>query len=251
MSSHHETSRPHLEVVSFARRDGRFSHRHAAAWSPELAHFFVEPERGERSTSLSPTWRFDAETVFGRRAPLVVEIGSGTGDAVLAHAAAHPECDHLAVEVYRPGVARTVVQAGARGLDNLRVLEADGRALLAHGLGDGAVAELHVWFADPWPKLRHHKRRLIDAGFLADAARVLRPAGVLRIATDWADYADQIATVAAESGLFEPVEPPPDQAGPARYGAAGRYTVRPVTRFEAKGRALGRDIADFALRRRS
>ncbi|MDO5696422.1 MAG: tRNA (guanosine(46)-N7)-methyltransferase TrmB [Dermatophilus congolensis] len=243
------------EVVSFTRRDGRFSHRNSAAWEPRLAHYFVEPERAERSTSIAPTWHFDAESTFGRRAPLIVEIGSGTGDAVLAHAQAHPECDHLAVEVYRPGVARTVVQADARGLENVRVLEADGRALLAHTLTAESVAELHIWFPDPWPKARHHKRRLIDSGLLTDAARVLTPGGVLRAATDWADYADQIAAVAADAEAFEPGGPAPTDApvgvsGAQRYGAAPRFEVRPITRFESKGRALGRDIADFALRRR-
>lgn len=257
MTAGHETPRLHRDVVSFARRDGRFSERNAAAWEPRSAHFFVQPERAERSTSIAESWIFDGaaqEAAFGRRAPLVVEIGSGTGDAVLAHATAHPERDHLAVEVYRPGVARTVVQAGRLGLTNLRVLEADGRALIAHGLPEASVHELHVWFPDPWPKARHHKRRLVDSGFLTDAARVLEPGGVLRSATDWADYADHIGGVAQESPQFEPLEvlEPLQQlrGAPPRYGAAGRYAVRPETRFEAKGCALGRDIADFALRRR-
>lgn len=244
--------RLHRDVVSFARRDGRFSERNAAAWEPGLAHYFVQPQRAERSTSIAETWRFDVEAAFGRRAPLVVEIGSGTGDAVLAHAAARPECDHLAVEVYRPGVARTVVQAGRSGLTNLRVLEADGRSLIAHSLPERSVHELHVWFPDPWPKVRHHKRRLIDAGFLADAARVLEPGGVVRAATDWADYADEIGRLASACEAFEPVERAPTraEAGAPRFGAASRYELRPLTRFETKGLTLGRDIADFAFRSR-
>lgn len=247
MTQARPTPRLHRDVVSFARRDGRFSERNAAAWEPRMAHFFVQPQRAERTTSIAPEWRFDPESAFGRRAPLVVEIGSGTGDAVLAHATANPAWDHLAVEVYRPGVARTVVQAGRLGLTNLRVLEADGRALIARNLAEASVHELHVWFPDPWPKARHHKRRLVDAGFLADAARVLTSGGVLRMATDWADYADRMAAVAAVSEGFEPVS----DARPGEcFGAAERYEGRPVTRFEGKGTASGRDIADFALRRR-
>lgn len=244
--------RLHRDVVSFARRDGRFSHRNASAWGPEMAGWFVFPERAERSTSLADAWSLDAEVVFGRSAPLVVEIGTGTGDAVLAHAAAHPDWDHLAVEVYRPGLARTVVQAAKRELSNLRVLQGDGRMLVARNLPEASVHELHVWFPDPWPKLRHHKRRMLDEAFFADAALTLEPGGVLRVATDWADYADQIGVLAERSGLFEPAETsaqtPTRSSASARFGATTRYEARPLTRFESKGLALGRDIADFALR---
>ncbi len=238
------------DVVSYARRDGRYSQRNAAAWTPALAHLLLAPPRGPRATSIDPDWRCDPLEAFGRAAPLVVEIGIGNGDAVLAHAAAHPQLNHLAVEVYRPGLARTVVQASARGLSNLRVLEGDGRTLLTRSLPPAGVHEVHVWFPDPWPKARHHKRRLVDEAFAAAVARVLEPGGVLRLATDWDDYAariEQVLTGAVADQILEPLPAGHDPAAAVRQ--RGRYPWRPVTRFEAKGAASGRSITDFAVRR--
>lgn len=247
------------DVVSFARRDGRNPSRNAAAWSKEMAHWFITPPREERVTSIAAHWRLDAATAFGREAPLILEIGAGTGDAVLEHAAAHPEWNHLAVEVYRPGLARTVVQASERSLANIRVLEGDGRVLVARNITPGSLREVHVWFADPWPKAKHHKRRLIDAGFLRDVAASLEPGGVLRVATDWADYAEQIEREAREVSELRSCgstggPPRPGEASDtervaagALYGQVPRYAGRPVTRFESKGIGLGRPIADFAF----
>lgn len=227
------------EVVSFARRDGRLSHRHQQAWDAHHARYVVDPPRAVRSTSLDPSWRLDAEAEFGRRAPLVVEIGSGDGDAVLDAAEANPGDNVLAVEVYRPGLARTIVGAESRGLSNLRVLAADARALVAHGLDEGSVSELRVFFPDPWPKARHHKRRLVDAAFVADAARVLHPGGVLHLATDWADYAQVMREVCASCPHLGPIE-----------GEAGERGGRSQTRFERKGLAAGRTIVDLRYVRR-
>ncbi len=229
------------DVVSFGRRDGRRQGRRGRLPGPELARYVVTPAAGERSSSLDPSWRFDALAAFGRVAPLVVEIGSGTGEAVLHYAAEHPKMHHLAVEVYRPGAARTVTRAHSRGLDNVRVLEADGRALVATGLPDASVAALHIYFPDPWPKKRHHKRRLVDDGFLADAARVLTPGGVLRMATDWEHYAEQMLAAASASDLVNA------HSG----GWAPRFEGRPSTRFERKGLAAGRTIYDLEFRRRA
>lgn len=230
------------EVVSFARRDGRLSHRHQQAWDEHHARYVVEPMREARSTSLAGDWVFDASAAFGRCAPLVVEIGSGDGDVVLASARAHPERDHLAVEVYRPGLARTIVGADRLGLDNVRMLIADARALVEHGLPPESVTEVRVFFPDPWPKARHHKRRLVDAGFVADVARVLRPGGVLRLATDWQDYADVMRAVCeAESALAS--------AHPGTEWAP-RFEERVETRYERKGAASGREIRDLAYVRR-
>lgn len=237
---------PRRDVVSFGRRDGRRQGQYAraAASDPALSRYVVTPDRGERSASLAPGWRFDAAAAFGRRAPLVVEIGSGTGEAALAYAARHPEVDLLAVEVYRPGASRTALRAGAAGLHNVRVLEADGRALVATGLATGSVAGLHVYFPDPWPKKRHHKRRLVDAGFVADAARVLAPGGVLRLATDWEHYAEAMLEVC--SACPELVNP---YAGEG--GWAPRFAGRPETLFERKGVAAERVIRDLEFRRAS
>lgn len=229
------------EVVSFARRDGRLSHRHQQAWDAHHAQYVVDPPRDVRSTSLAPDWTFDAAAVFGRAAPLVVEIGSGDGDAVLAAAQEHPEIDHLAVEVYRPGLARTIVAASRAGLDNLRVLPGDARTLVESGLPADSVREIRVFFPDPWPKARHHKRRLVDDAFVEAVTRVLEPGGVLRLATDWQDYADAMrAACEGAPGLdsLHPGEP-----------WAPRFEGRVLTRYERKGVALGREIRDLAFGR--
>lgn len=231
------------DTVSFGRRDGRRQGQYSRSPRPELARYVVTPDAGGRSTSLDPSWRLDSAAAFGRVAPLVVEIGSGTGEAALDYATAHPELDHLAVEVYRPGAARTVVQAGVRGIQNIRVLESDGRSLLATGLPAGSIVALHVYFPDPWPKARHHKRRLVDEDFVADAARALAPDGVLRLATDWEHYAQQMLAVgSACADLVNPY---------AAQGWAPRFERRPLTLFERKGVAARRRIYDLEFLRRS
>ncbi len=234
------------EVVSFARRDGRVHAKIARAWRPHHEELFVQPERGDRDASLDPGWRFEPSVAFGRSAPLVVEIGSGAGEVVLASATSHPEWDHLAVEVYRPGAAKTVLRADRAGLRNVRVLQADAAALLRTGLVPGSVAEIRVFFPDPWPKLRHHKRRLVTPSMLRDAARALSPGGVLRLATDWADYAAaMLAAVAAEPLLRNPY------AGGLSGGYAPRWEGRPETHFERKGSLAGRTVFDILAFRRA
>ncbi|MDO5629862.1 MAG: tRNA (guanosine(46)-N7)-methyltransferase TrmB [Mobilicoccus sp.] len=233
------------EVVSFARRDGRLSHRHQQAWDAHHARYLVQPDRGHRDTSISPDWVFDPAAAFGRVAPLVVEVGTGDGESILAAAQANPEQNFLAVEVYRPGLARTIVGAADADLDNLRILAADARALVETGLAPESVAEMRVFFADPWPKARHHKRRLVDARFVAAVARVLAPGGVLRLATDWADYAEQMAAVCEASELE--CDHPVEGGTPARW--ARRFEGRIVTRYERKGVAAGRVIRDLTFRR--
>lgn len=228
------------EVVSFTRRDGRVRPKIARAWSARHEAFLVEPDRLDRDASLHPRWRFDAQACFGRSAPLVVEIGSGTGEALLASAAAHPEADHLGVEVYRPGVATTILRAERRGLGNVRMLEADAATLLRTGLAEGSVREVRVFFPDPWPKTKHHKRRLVTPALLAQAARVLGDGGVVRLSTDWPDYARQMLLAARDTPEFEN----------PYSGFSPRWEGRTMTRFERKGIAAGRAVNDLMLVRR-
>lgn len=243
MADHPRPSQEALprHVMSFTRRDGRLSHRYQRAWDAHHAQFVVEPQRQVRSTSLDPQWVFDSAAVFGRVAPLVLEIGSGTGDAVIASAASHPELDHLAVEVYQPGLARTIVLAQERGLSNVRVLQADARALIDMGLPAVSVSELRVFFPDPWPKTRHHKRRLVDGAFAAAAARILTSGAYLRLATDWSHYAESMREVCDAEPLLEGED--------AQW--APRFAERPLTRFERKGVDAGRTIRDLVYRRRT
>lgn len=230
----------HREIVSYSRRDGRLDPRRQKAWDAHHAAYLIEPDRDLRNTSIDPAWRLDPAAAFGwapgERRPLIVEIGSGTGDVLLDAARRAPEASYLGLEVYLPGVATTLIRAAREQLTNVRLLSAEALAVLGTALPPGSVDELWVFFPDPWPKVRHHKRRLVAAPFLQAAARVLVPGGVLRLATDWADYAEQMRVVTAEHPGFE-------------GGVAERYD-RPLTRFERKGLDLGRTIVDLTLLRR-
>ncbi len=227
-------------MVSFARRDGRVHPKIARAWTARHAALLVHPDRLDRDASLHPAWRFDAVAAFGRVAPLVVEIGSGTGESLVAAAANDPDRNYLGVEVYRPGVAKTVIRADRLGLGNLLVLPADAAAFLRTGLPRESVTELRVFFPDPWPKAKHHKRRLVTAAFLADASRVLVDGGVVRIATDWDGYAAQMLRAAAAT----------PELGNPHDGFSPRFEGREMTRFERKGIAAGRSVKDLFLVRR-
>ncbi len=173
---------------------------------------------------------FDAAAVFGRTAPLVLEVGSGTGEAAVAMAAADPSRDLLAVEVHTPGVATLLRRVEEEGLTNVRVAEADGLQVLTDALGPGSLDEVRVFFPDPWPKAKHVKRRLVTPDFAALVADRLRPGGRLHVATDWASYAEQVLEVVAASPDLELV--------------SHDRGARPHTRFERRGLAAGREITD-------
>jgi tRNA (guanine-N7-)-methyltransferase len=184
--------------------------------------------------------QLDARAVFGREAPLVLEIGSGMGETTAAIAAAHPETDFLAVEVHAPGVGSLLRRVDAAGLANLRVIRHDAVEVLECMIPDGALAGMHLFFPDPWPKKRHHKRRLVQPAFAALAARKLAPGGYLHAATDWPDYAGQMLAVLSAEPLLENTAP----------GFAPRPALRPLTKFEERGLALGHPVRDLLFRRR-
>lgn len=235
--------RVHREVTSFVRRSTRMRPQHLRAWE-RLRHAYVlEVPRRSSSTSVAAGHRLDLATVFGRDAPLVVEIGPGTGESLVAMAAARPEVDLLAFEVYLPGIARIVGRLAEAGLTNVRLVQADAVEALAVLLGEGSVAEAWTFFPDPWPKARHHKRRLIGPRFADLVASRLQPGGHWRLATDWVDYADRMrAVLDAEVRLTN--------VGTAGEGWAERYADRPLTRFEQRGLDAGRTVRDLHYRRR-
>jgi tRNA (guanine-N7-)-methyltransferase len=178
---------------------------------------------------------FDLPAVFGRRAPVALEVGFGMGEAALAAAAVDPGTDLLAVDVHTPGVAVLLQGLAAGELGNVRVAVADARAVLAR-LAPASLDEVRVWFPDPWPKARHHRRRLVTPGFAAVVADRLRPGGRLRLATDHEEYAARmLAVVAAAPGLVNP-----------HGGWAPRPEDRPTTGFERRGLARGSRIRDIA-----
>ncbi len=231
-----ENERPHRTTpLSFTRRGGRLKERQQRVWDEIGERFVLDVPRAGASTSVDPEVRFDATATFGRQAPLVVEIGSGHGDTVCAAALARPDVDFLALEVWIPGLAQTLLTIRREGIENVRVAEVNAPEALATWLPEHGVRELHTWFPDPWHKLKHHKRRMITVPFTRQVARVLEPGGVWRMATDWADYADQMERVIAESDAVE-------------GGRCDRYEGRPVTRFENKGIAKGREIHDLQAR---
>ena len=180
-----------------------------------------------------PFARQPLENPFGRKAPLVLEIGSGMGEATVAIARAHPEADFIAVDVHGPGIGSLLKRIAEERLANLRVIRHDAVEVLEHMIPDGALAAIHLFFPDPWPKKRHHKRRLVQPAFAALAARKLAPGGIVHAATDWPEYADEIA--AAFAGVLERT-----QQG---------FAERPVTKFEARGRRLGHPVRDLLFRR--
>lgn len=186
------------------------------------------------------TTTLDLPALFGRRAGVVLEVGFGMGEATAAMARAEPDRDLLAVDVHVPGAGALLREVEASGLTNVRVVLGDARRLLADLLPEDGLDEVRVFFPDPWPKPRHHKRRLVTPGFLRLAATRLRPGGRLHLATDWADYAERmLADVAAEPLLDNPFD-----------GFAPRPAGRPLTRFERQGTARGHRVADLVAVRR-
>jgi len=187
----------------------------------------------------SPPGRFDFDTVFGRTAPRLLEIGFGNGDALLAAAAARPDCDFIGIEVHRPGVGRLFARLAQADIHNVRVIVADASEILARHMPPAALNEVLIFFPDPWPKKRHHKRRLIQPAFVASLADAVGMGGILRLATDWADYAEHMLAVLGAD---------PHWRNNAN-GVAPRPASRPLTRFEARGERLGHRVYDFAFER--
>lgn len=253
------------QPVSFVRRGTRLQGRRQTAWDEHADAYVVDVPRHVADTSVHPDFVFSAAAEFGRAAPLVVEIGSGLGEAIVAAAEAHPEHDFLAVEVYKPGLANTLLRIAQRGLTNVRVVQANAPEVLGTMLPVGSVAELWVFFPDPWHKSKHHKRRLVRDSFADLAARVLAPGGVWRLATDWSGYAQQLREVVADSPHFRNAHNG-ELAGSAspltaawasgvdceatgevdEVGGWGpRFEGRVLTSFENKALAAGRVIFDL------
>ena len=231
-------ARPHLkytedgrrvrEVLSYARRGSRFTPTQQEAWDAHHDAWVIPDEAVDAPDFSLRSW-------FGRQAPVVVEVGSGIGEATAALAAGRPAYDVLAFEVWRPGVAHTLGLLAAAGAGNVRLISVDAVWALEHLFAPASVEEVWTFFPDPWPKKRHHKRRLVSPHFAALVADRLRPGGLWRLATDWADYAGWMrAVLDAEPRL---------EGGPSE-----RWAERPMTRFERKGISAGRTIIDLTYR---
>jgi tRNA (guanine-N7-)-methyltransferase len=223
--------RPQRAVRSFVVRAGRMTTAQERAWQELWPRYGLET--GESA--------LDFVAVFGRDAPRTLEIGFGNGETLVALAAAHPDRDHLGIEVHRPGVGHLLLRVRELGLDNLRMVCRDAIEVLSECIADASLDEVLLYFPDPWPKKRHHKRRIVQPQFVALAARRLRPGGVLRMATDWEHYATQMLEVAGACPLLENES--------LDGGYVERPQSRPVTRFEQRGQRLGHGVWDLAFRR--
>jgi tRNA (guanine-N7-)-methyltransferase len=224
-----EDGRRMREVLSYSRRGSRFTPQQAEAWAAHHDAWVIPDEAVDAPGFRLAEW-------FGREAPLIVEIGSGVGEATGPLAAARPAYDVLALEVWRPGVASSLAQVAAAGATNVRFCSVDAVWMLQNVVRSDELAELWTFFPDPWPKTRHHKRRLIDQRFAALAATRLASGCHWRLATDWVDDADQMVSV---------LDAEPAVTG----GVVPRWEDRPVTKFERKGIEAGRPITDLCYTR--
>ncbi len=221
---------PHPPVTSFVHHRARLTEGQQRAWDRWWA------VRGHDVDALvTGTEPYDPAVWFGRTAPLVLEIGSGMGESTVALAQAAPETDHLAVEVFEPGLAQLLMRIDEAGLGNVAVLRGDAVALLRDCLPAGSLDGIRIFFPDPWPKRRHRKRRLVQPEFVALAASRLRAGASLHLATDWDDYAAQMRVVCDAEPLL---------AG----GPTARPEWRPVTKFEQRARVERRDVQDLLYR---
>lgn len=223
----------HPPIRTYRPRRGRVTATQAEARA-RVGPTYVLPLAGNDGTVL------DLAAVFGRRAPVVLEIGFGMGEATAAMAGAEPGRDVLAVDVHTRGVGALLKRIEAGGLHNVRVVEGDAVDVLRDMITPGALAEVRAFFPDPWPKQRHAKRRLVQPPFVDLVASRLAPAGRFHLATDWAAYARQALAVLGAHPAFEN----------RCAGFAPRPPWRPVTRFEQQGVAAGREIFDVLVHRR-
>ncbi|MQY23510.1 tRNA (guanosine(46)-N7)-methyltransferase TrmB [Nocardia macrotermitis] len=233
--AHPTGSRLHPRVTSFRSRRGALTATQQQSWAR------MWPRIG-RDVSDDP---LDAPAWFGRQAPLIIEIGCGTGTATAAMAQVEPEFDLIGIEVYRPGLAQLVQRIEREGIENIRLLRGDAVEVLEHMIAKDSLTGVRVFFPDPWPKARHHKRRLLQPSTMTLIASRLQPGGILHVATDHADYAEHIAAVGAAEPQFIGLN---EAAGGDRDRFAESAPIgfdRPVTKFESKAHRAGSDITEL------
>ena len=236
-----------LNRRTYIRRRGRMTKGQRRALAELGDRYLADPEPGD--------WL----AAFGRAAPLGVEIGFGMGHALLDWAVRRPDMNLVGIEIYQPGIGALLAGIERRNLANLRVFPGNAALALEEKFPPASIHEIRIWFPDPWPKKRHRKRRLIQPAFAACLASRLAPGGWLRLATDWAPYAEWIGEVLNGLPALQPVALA-DEAGsePAGRGTAGDSasgpmaepgTARLETRFETRGRRLGHEIHEFTYRK--
>jgi tRNA (guanine-N7-)-methyltransferase len=230
MNERHTRRRP---IRSFVLREGRLTPAQERAFRDLWPRFGIDWQPGEV---------LDLPTLFGNAGPAYLEIGFGNGEALAELASRHPERNHLGIEVHRPGVGHLLLEIEQHALTNVRVCRRDAVEVLEQGLPPASLDGVYLLFPDPWPKKRHHKRRILNPEVVRLLARVLRPGGLFHAATDWEQYAkhmldvlsgaDHLFVNAAGSGCFSP-----------------RPLERPLTKFERRGTRLGHQVRDLIFHR--
>lgn len=224
-----DDGRTRREVLTYQRRGSRLTPKLQAAWDAHAGSWLIPEDAVEEPGFEFAGW-------FGREAPLVVEIGGGVGEATAALAARRSEVNVLSLEVWLPGVAESMARVAAAGATNVRFSTVDAVWTFEHLLAPGSISELWTFFPDPWHKKRHHKRRLVTPENAALIASRLAPGASWRLATDWAEYAEQMREVLDAEPLLD-------------GGVVERWDERPVTKFERKGLAKDRTITDLRYER--
>jgi tRNA (guanine-N7-)-methyltransferase len=214
-------------IRTFVIRSGRMTESQAKAfdiyWKVKGLSLFAGP--------------IDQEALFGRQAPLVLEIGYGMGDSLVNMAKAEPEKDFIGIEVHPPGVGRLINRAGVEGVENLKTYMADANDVLEDCIADGSISRVQLYFPDPWHKKKHHKRRIVQPAFVAQLVNKLQPGGKIHFATDWENYAEQ---------MLEVLSAYPDIVNDSTDGTyVTKPEWRPHTKFEARGERLGHGIWDL------
>lgn len=209
-------------IRSFVRREGRFTRAQREALQQHWPHYGIEPDQEQ----------LELDNLFIKKQSVVLDIGFGNGESLLTLAVQHPALNFLGVEVYRPGIGNLLRNAYTAKLENIRVINADVVELLHNNIAANSFAAVLIWFADPWPKKRHHKRRLIQVPFLQLLAEKLVDKGELNIATDWQPYAEHIRKTVKQSGLYE------------KLPSSTFIHQRPQTKFERRGKTLGHEVSD-------
>ena len=227
MTSNDEQSRPHRSIRSFVRRAGRLTPSQQSALDELWPDFGIDFQPG----------LLDFGQLFGRDAPVVLEIGFGNGESFVQQAATSPDKAFIGIEVHDPGVGHCLIAARDAGVTNLKLIAHDAIEVLDEQIPLASLQRINLYFADPWPKKRHHKRRIVQSEFLERCADRLAPDGSLHIATDWANYAEHIDEVFAKSTRFTCIE--------RREHAGDKPLDRPETKFERRGLRKGHRIWDW------
>jgi len=221
-------NKPRL-IRSFVRREGRMTTAQKLALTEHWATYGLSTVECTHSRDCSP--------LFARKAPCILEIGFGMGDSLFAQAKAHPEYNFIGIEVHTPGVGKLLQQAAAAKLNNLRVFAEDALEVLTKAIAPETLAEVWLFFPDPWPKKRHHKRRIVQPAFVELIQSKLEKDGKFHMATDWEEYALHMLTVLSTNTGFK------NTAGAEQF--VPRPELRPLTKFEKRGQALGHGVWDL------